>query len=89
MQTPESNVSPLFEIGAVVQLRSGGPLLCMTYSQFTSAHVVNVVYYNTVTGLFETFATHENCLKHANTLPFSPESAHDLRNTTVAKSSIL
>jgi len=74
-----------FEPGTVVQLRSGGPLLTVTTSLANNIHVI---YFNSVTGLYEKFATPAQCLREANQSPQVPTDARGLRHTTVAKSSL-
>lgn len=72
--------------GAVVQLRSGGPLL--TVSKLGLSGSVYVIYHNSITGKFEEVMTQQECLKPANSRPEVPASAHGMRNTTVTKSSL-
>lgn len=75
----------IFQSGDVVQLRSGGPLLTVTYA---SAAVVDVVYHNAVTGTYEKFDVPVYCLRSANEAPQVPGDARTLRHTTVARSSL-
>ena len=74
-----------FAPGTVVQLRSGGPLLTVSN---TSATVTDVIYFNNVTGMFETFETNSACLREANQPPQVPTDARILRNTPIAKSTL-
>jgi len=78
-------VLQVFAPGTVVQLRSGGPLLTVTGSTATNA---SVIYFNTVTGLYEKFTTAGACLREANQAPVAPANAGSLRHTSVAKSSM-
>lgn len=81
--TKETSQPARYTAGDIIQLRSGGPLLCVTYCQATS---VNVIYHNSVSGLYETFTTHVDCVRHANNAPSVPQDARGLRNTTVTSS---
>lgn len=74
-----------FEPGDVVQLRSGGPLLTVTYA---NPKTTSVIYFNSVTGKYDEFETPQLCLRSANQAPQTPANASALRHTTVAKSSM-
>lgn len=71
--------------GTVVQLRSGGPLLTVTTNLANNVHVI---YFNSITGLYEKFATPGDCLREANQSPQVPVDARGMRHTTVSKSSL-
>lgn len=74
-----------FAPGDVVQLRSGGPLVTVSYP---STENTEVIYFNSVSGLYAKFSTPNACLRSANQAPMVPGNAGALRNTTVAKSSL-
>ena len=77
---------PRFVAGDVLQLRSGGPLLtCTSVGGTGYAHFM---YFNTVTGLFETHSVDQRCLRFATTAPREPNNAERMRGQTVARSSL-
>ncbi len=78
-------MSEQFVPGTVVQLRSGGPLLTVNYS--TTAQT-SVVYFNPISGMYDTFVTPHICLREANAAPQTPANASGMRHTSVAKSSL-
>jgi len=75
-----------FQPGDVVQLKSGGPLC--TVIEVDGFQRTTCVYFNTATGLFETFTTPQACLRGGIGRPELPEDANRLRTTSVAKSSL-
>lgn len=86
MSTKSSeNTNVLFAPGDVVQLRSGGPLNTVVSVYDGNA---NVIYYNSLSGLYEKFATSQACLRNAHSQPEVPRDANVLRSTSVAKSSL-
>ena len=72
--------------GTICMLRSGGPLAVLFHCN--DHGVATLIYHNSVTGLFEQFETPISTLREATTPPQVPGDVNNLRNTTVAKSSL-
>ncbi len=79
----EEKETPRYASGNVVQLRSGGPLLTVS---FTSDDVVTATYFNAVTGLFERLTIVQSCLRSGTTQPMAPEGQEQLRRSPARSS---
>ena len=75
-------IPALFQEGAVVQLRSGGPLLTVTS---TYHGMVNFMYWNPYSGLYVNDKVDQRCLRTATTQPEMPPHANGMRSTSVTK----
>lgn len=71
-----------YSAGDVVQLRSGGPLLCVTNNDGTEN--TNVIYYNAVSGTFERVSIKRECLRVGSQTPQTPEGTSQIRRTGLA-----
>lgn len=76
-----------FAAGEIVQLRSGGPRMT-TVGPGRNAGFVNVVYWNSVSGIMVDWTFDQRVLRLANSTPEVPEGTNKLRSTSVAKSSM-
>lgn len=74
------------ESGEIVQLRSGGPLMT-TYGKSTNG-IVDAIYYNSFTGLFERMNFDVRAVRLANTSPEVPADAGKMRASSVVKSTL-
>jgi len=73
-------------VGTVVSLKSGGPVLTVTYVNVNND--VSLIYFNPVSGLFETIVTKLEAVREATTPPQAPQDAAGMRSQSVAKSSL-
>jgi uncharacterized protein YodC (DUF2158 family) len=76
-------------VGDIVRLRSGSPAftVCGTYTNAGVA-CINVMYFNNVTGKIETGSLSESCVVPVSSIPQPPEDVKNLRNTSVAQSTL-
>lgn len=82
----ELTSDPIFRIGDIAQLKSGGPFVTITKADDFGD--CDYIFFNTTTGGFEKGRVDERCLRHAHGKPIDPEGSEKMRSTSVTKSSL-
>lgn len=77
-------ITPIHFIpGAIVQVRSGGPLLTVGGTGVDGETAV--IYFNTISGLFEEVIINQDCLRDAHGRPEIPKNADAMRSMSITK----